>query len=65
VTVVGLIAAGVGLVSVLAIVIGLLALATNFTALQRIHEVWQQARAQRRAREAAAKAPSRGEASRP
>jgi CDP-diacylglycerol--glycerol-3-phosphate 3-phosphatidyltransferase len=65
VTVVGLIAAGVGLVGVLAVVIGLLALATNFTALQRIHEVWQQARAQRRAREAAANAPSRGEASRP
>jgi CDP-diacylglycerol---glycerol-3-phosphate 3-phosphatidyltransferase len=65
VTVAGLIAAGVGLVSVLGVVIGLLALATNFTALQRIHEVWQQARAQRRAREAAAKAPSGGEASRP
>ena len=45
--------------------IWLLAIATNFTALQRIHEVWRQARTQRRAREAAAKAPSGGEASRP
>ncbi|WP_338203964.1 CDP-alcohol phosphatidyltransferase family protein [Candidatus Nephthysia bennettiae] len=65
VTVIGLIAAGVGFVPVLSVVIGVLAVATNFTALQRIHEVWRQARAQRRAREAAAKAPSGGEASRP
>ena len=45
--------------------VGLLAVLTNFTAVQRILEVWGQARAQRRAREAAAKAPSRGETSRP
>ena len=65
VTVVGLIAAGIGFEAVLGVVIGLLAVATNFTALQRIHEVWRQARAQRRAREAAAKAPRVGEISRP
>jgi CDP-diacylglycerol--glycerol-3-phosphate 3-phosphatidyltransferase len=64
-TVAGLVAAGLGFVPVLSIVVGLLAVATNFTALQRIYEVWAQARAQRRAREAAAKAPSRGETSRP
>jgi CDP-diacylglycerol--glycerol-3-phosphate 3-phosphatidyltransferase len=63
-TVIGLIAAGVGFVPALSVVIALLAVATNFTALQRIHEVWRQARAQRRAREAAAQAPSRREASR-
>src|ERR1700716_1783209 len=60
-TVIGLVTAGLGFVPVLSAVIWLLAIATNFTALQRIHEVWRQARAQRRAREAAAKAPSRGE----
>jgi CDP-diacylglycerol--glycerol-3-phosphate 3-phosphatidyltransferase len=64
-TVAGLVAAGLGFVPVLSIVVGLLAVATNFTALQRIYEVWTQARAQRRAREAAAKAPARGETSRP
>ena len=46
-------------------VVALLAVLTNFTAVQRILEVWGQARAQRRAREAAAKAPPRGETSRP
>ncbi|HKA50777.1 MAG TPA: CDP-alcohol phosphatidyltransferase family protein [Candidatus Dormibacteraeota bacterium] len=46
-------------------VVVLLAVLTNFTAVQRILEVWGQARAQRRAREAAAKAPARGETSRP
>jgi len=50
---------------ILPAVVGLLAVLTNFTAVQRILEVWGQARAQRRAREAAAKAPSRGETSRP
>jgi CDP-diacylglycerol--glycerol-3-phosphate 3-phosphatidyltransferase len=64
-TVAGLVAAGLGFVPVLSIVVGLLAVATNFTALQRIYEVWAQARTQRRAREAAAKAPTRGETSRP
>ncbi len=44
--------------------VALLAVLTNFTAMQRIVEVWGQARAQRRAREAAAKAPTRGEISR-
>src|SRR6266436_6974971 len=57
VTVVGLIFGGV----VLYAVIFLLAVLTNFTALQRIREVWLQGRAQRLAieREAAA-APKRG-----
>jgi CDP-diacylglycerol---glycerol-3-phosphate 3-phosphatidyltransferase len=64
-TVVGLVAGGLGFVVVLGGVVALLAVATNFTALQRIHEVWSQARAQRRARESAAKAPTRGEISRP
>jgi hypothetical protein len=35
-----------------------LAVVTNFTALQRINEVWRQARAERRAAKAAARAPS-------
>jgi CDP-diacylglycerol--glycerol-3-phosphate 3-phosphatidyltransferase len=64
-TVFGLVAAGIGFVAVLSIVIGLLAVATNVTVLQRVYEVWRQARAQRRAREAAAKAPAGGEISRP
>ena len=63
-TVLGLIVGGLGFPVVLGVVVGLLAVVTNLTALQRIHEVWKQARAQRRAREAAA-APSRGETSRP
>ena len=50
---------------ILPAVVALLAVLTNFTAVQRILEVWGQARAQRRAREAAAKAPTRGETSRP
>src|ERR1700686_3215917 len=57
VTVIGLIFGGVILYGVIA----LLAILTNFTALQRIREVWLQGRAQRLAieREAAA-APKRG-----
>ena len=57
VTVIGLIFGGVVLYGVIA----LLAVLTNFTALQRIREVWLQGRAQRLAieREAAA-APKRG-----
>ncbi|MEP6753630.1 MAG: CDP-alcohol phosphatidyltransferase family protein [Candidatus Dormiibacterota bacterium] len=57
VTVIGLIFGGVVLYGVVA----LLAMLTNFTALQRIREVWLQGRAQRLAieREAAA-APKRG-----
>ncbi len=49
---------------VLTLVVVLLALLTNFTALQRIHEVWLQGRAQRRAREAAPEPPA-GETIRP
>src|ERR1700682_652373 len=52
VTVVGLILGGV----VLYIVVFLLAILTNFTALQRIREVWLQGRAQRLAREREIKA---------
>lgn len=62
VTVVGLV---IGQPLVLGAMVGLLAVVTNVTAVQRILEVWGQARAQRRAREAAAKAPARGETSRP
>src|SRR2546427_303162 len=53
-TVVGLIFGG----AVLYIVVFMLAILTNLTALQRIHEVWLQGRAQRleRQREAAARA---------
>lgn len=61
-TVAGLI---VGVPWVLGIVVGLLAVLTNATALQRVLEVWSQARAQRRARELGAKAPARGETSPP
>ncbi len=49
---------------VLTAVVLLLALLTNLTAIQRIHEVWVQGRAQRRAREAAPEAPPAGEISR-
>src|SRR2546427_10288468 len=63
-TVFGLVAGGVGFVPVLSIVVALLAVATNVTVLQRVYEVWRQARAQRRAREAAAQAPLGGESSR-
>ncbi len=45
-------------------VVALLAVLTNLTAGQRILEVWAQARAQRRAREAGAQAPASGETSR-
>jgi hypothetical protein len=51
---------------VLAGVIFLLAILTNFTALQRIREVWLQGRAQRLAREReAAKAPASGQPVKP
>jgi len=49
---------------VVGIVVGLLAVLTNLTAVQRILEVWAQAREQRRAAREAAKAPARGETSR-
>jgi CDP-diacylglycerol--glycerol-3-phosphate 3-phosphatidyltransferase len=61
VTVAGLV---IGQAWFLGVVIGLLAVVANLTALQRILEVWGQARDQRRAREAAAKAPAGGEISR-
>ena len=61
VTVAGLV---IGVWWLLFAVVVLLAVLTNVTAVQRILEVWAQARAQRRAaREAAAKAPARGEIS--
>jgi CDP-diacylglycerol--glycerol-3-phosphate 3-phosphatidyltransferase len=61
VTVAGLV---VGVWWILFLVVVALAVLTNVTAAQRILEVWAQARAQRRAREAAAQAPRRGEISR-
>jgi CDP-diacylglycerol--glycerol-3-phosphate 3-phosphatidyltransferase len=61
VTVAGLV---IGVWWVLFAVVAALAVLTNVTAMQRILEVWAQARAQRRAREAAAQAPARGETSR-
>ena len=53
--------------TVLAVLVIALAVVTNFTALQRINEVWRQARVERRAAKAAAKAPSghRGERTAP
>jgi CDP-diacylglycerol--glycerol-3-phosphate 3-phosphatidyltransferase len=44
--------------TVLAVLVIALAVVTNFTALQRINEVWRQARAERRAAKAAAKLPT-------
>ena len=61
VTVAGLV---IGVWWVLFVVVAALAVLTNLTAVQRILEVWAQARAQRRAREAAAQAPAAGETSR-
>jgi CDP-diacylglycerol---glycerol-3-phosphate 3-phosphatidyltransferase len=49
----------------LAAVVALLAVVTTVTVLQRVNEVWQQARAERRAREASVPEPSRGERSAP
>jgi len=60
-TVIGLLFGGV----VLYAVVFLLAVLTNFTALQRIREVWLQGRAQRLAREREAKAPRGGEPAKP
>ena len=61
VTVAGLV---IGVWWILFIVVGVLALLTNITVAQRVLEVWAQAREQRRAREAGAQAPARGETSR-
>jgi CDP-diacylglycerol--glycerol-3-phosphate 3-phosphatidyltransferase len=60
-TVIGLLFGGF----VLYAVVFLLAILTNFTALQRIREVWLQGRAQRLAREREAKAPRGGEPAKP
>jgi CDP-diacylglycerol--glycerol-3-phosphate 3-phosphatidyltransferase len=60
-TVVGLLFGGV----VLYAVVFLLAILTNFTALQRIREVWLQGRAQRLAREREAKAVTGGQPVKP
>ena len=49
---------------VLSIVVAGLAVLTNATVLQRVNEVWRQARVQRRAREATAQAPAGGEPTR-
>jgi len=54
VTVVGLV---IGDATVLAILVIALAVVTNLTVLQRINEVWRQARAERRAAKAAAQVP--------
>ncbi len=50
---------------VLAMLMFLLAIVTNITVIQRINEVYTQARAERRAAERAAEAPASGETSRP
>lgn len=55
VTVVALV---IGIPQVLVVMVGVLALLTNFTAIQRILEVYAQARTERRAQKAAAKAPA-------
>jgi CDP-diacylglycerol--glycerol-3-phosphate 3-phosphatidyltransferase len=57
ITVVGLILGSVFDDTWLAIVVAGLALVTTLTALQRINEVWQQARKERRSRDAAAQPP--------
>ncbi|HEY4025771.1 MAG TPA: CDP-alcohol phosphatidyltransferase family protein [Candidatus Dormibacteraeota bacterium] len=61
VTVVGLV---IGVWWILLVVVAGLAVLTNLTAVQRILEVWTQAREQRRARDAGAPVPARGETSR-
>ncbi len=60
VTVAGLL---IGVWWAVSVVVVLLAVLTNFTVVQRVLEVWAQARVQRRARDAAAQAPARGETS--
>jgi CDP-diacylglycerol---glycerol-3-phosphate 3-phosphatidyltransferase len=65
VTVAGLIVASLAGEAWLSLVICLLAVVTILTALQRVNEVWQQARSQRRARETAAVEPPHGERSLP
>lgn len=57
ITVVGLILGSLFDDTWLAIVVGGLALVTTLTALQRINEVWQQARKERRSRDAPAQPP--------
>lgn len=65
VTVAGLVVAGAGLGRALDVVVIALALLTNLTAVQRVNEVYRQARALRRATERAAASPPEGETSRP
>jgi CDP-diacylglycerol---glycerol-3-phosphate 3-phosphatidyltransferase len=50
---------------VLTWVVVLLAILANVTVLQRVHEVWAQARVQRRARDSAGPAPASGKTSAP
>ncbi len=65
-TVIGLVGAGIGLWWLLDAVVIALAILTNVTVIQRISEVYGQARAQRRAAERAATIPpAEGETSRP
>jgi CDP-diacylglycerol--glycerol-3-phosphate 3-phosphatidyltransferase len=65
-TIAGLVAAGLGFPDVLTVVIVGLAVLAHLTALQRIWEVWSQARAQRRtARSAIPEAPRGATADRP
>jgi CDP-diacylglycerol---glycerol-3-phosphate 3-phosphatidyltransferase len=64
-TVAGLVLAGLGFWWALNAVVIALAILTNLTVVQRISEVYGQARAQRHAAERAAEPPSEGETSRP
>ncbi len=64
-TVAGLLLAGLGFWWALDVVVVGLAVLTNFTVVQRISEVYGQARAERRAAERAAEPPAEGETSRP
>jgi CDP-diacylglycerol---glycerol-3-phosphate 3-phosphatidyltransferase len=61
VTVAGLVVAPLAGEMWLALVVAVLAIVTTLTAAQRINEVWQQARVQRRAREAAPVEPPGGQ----
>lgn len=65
VTVAGLVVAGAGFGRALDVVVIALALLTNLTAVQRVNEVYRQARALRRATERATASPPEGETSRP
>ena len=60
-TVIGLVLAGIGLTWALDWIVYLLAVVTNVTAVQRINEVYAQARAQRRAQERVVEGPAEAE----